>query len=144
MVRRTAIVLALAALAACGSKAEEGKRLAAALTRDPASAQFQEVREKDGVVCGEMNAKNGFGAYTGFKKFIVRNGQIDIEPDVPSQNLAPGIDMAGLEAWENRTAFSSKWLSHCRATQSEASRTRDENQERVGPQVRIPGLESKP
>ncbi len=42
--------------------------------KDPQSAQFQNmtVSGKAGasVVCGEVNAKNGFGGYTGFKRFV--------------------------------------------------------------------------
>lgn len=40
--------------------------------KDPSSAQFQNVFiSADGKsVCGEFNAKNGFGAYGGFKRFI--------------------------------------------------------------------------
>jgi hypothetical protein len=41
---------------------------------DPASAQFRNVRlvdkvKGDDVVCGEVNAKNSYGAYVGFRKF---------------------------------------------------------------------------
>jgi hypothetical protein len=41
--------------------------------KDPSSAQFRNVFvSKDGdYVCGEVNAKNGFGAYGGFEKFVV-------------------------------------------------------------------------
>lgn len=43
--------------------------------RDPASSQARQVAlihpnaERPDVVCGFINAKNGFGAYTGFKPF---------------------------------------------------------------------------
>jgi len=43
--------------------------------RDPASAQFTELfftyspQYKMWWVCGQVNAKNGFGGYTGFKQF---------------------------------------------------------------------------
>lgn len=49
--------------------------------KDPASAQFRNVKvskmtdAEDGhvvaVVCGEINGKNGFGAYAGFHPFFV-------------------------------------------------------------------------
>ena len=44
--------------------------------RDPASAMFRNIqlrRNKNGdiVLCGEANAKNGFGGYTGFQPFII-------------------------------------------------------------------------
>ncbi len=42
--------------------------------RDPSSARFQDVFVKDvpgRIVCGYVNAKNGFGGYTGFQPFVV-------------------------------------------------------------------------
>lgn len=41
------------------------------ILRDPSSAQFRSVREYAGPVCGEVNAKNGFGGFTGYTRFIV-------------------------------------------------------------------------
>jgi hypothetical protein len=42
--------------------------------RDPDSAEFRNVRFYSGagvpVSCGEVNAKNGFGGYTGFERFV--------------------------------------------------------------------------
>ncbi len=42
--------------------------------KDPAAAQFRNVNVKDyagGVlVCGEVNGKNSYGAYVGFKRFV--------------------------------------------------------------------------
>ena len=41
------------------------------LLRDPASAQTRNERiTATGVLCGEVNAKNGMGGYIGFRKFI--------------------------------------------------------------------------
>lgn len=49
--------------------------------RDPESANFRNLvyhhlRDRttggiEGDVCGEVNAKNGFGAYNGFRRFVV-------------------------------------------------------------------------
>lgn len=66
-------------------KVAEAQELAARLVhdlRDPGSAQFRNVRRMsmtpqtepsgfDGphIYCGEINAKNAFGGYTGFRKF---------------------------------------------------------------------------
>ena len=42
-----------------------------AITKDPDSAQFKaEHLTSSGWHCGEMNAKNEYGAYVGFKRFI--------------------------------------------------------------------------
>lgn len=43
--------------------------------KDPSSAQFKNLRLVTGeggeALCGEVNAKNAFGGYTGFKPFVV-------------------------------------------------------------------------
>lgn len=46
--------------------------LAAATLKDPASAQFRNVELKAGgtILCGEINAKNSFGGYVGFRPFV--------------------------------------------------------------------------
>jgi len=53
-------------------------RIASSL-KDPRSAQFERLQrairpnrkgEPHEVVCGFVNAKNGFGAYTGFRPFV--------------------------------------------------------------------------
>ena len=41
--------------------------------RDPDSVQFRNERVTDaGWLCGEMNGKNAYGAYAGFKQFLSR------------------------------------------------------------------------
>ncbi len=45
--------------------------------KDPDSAKFRnwaayEVSNGDRIVCGEVNAKNSYGAYVGFDPFYVR------------------------------------------------------------------------
>lgn len=53
---------------------ESAKQAAAYDLKDPSSAQFRNVRlvsYSDGrVVCGEINAKNSYGAYVGFSAFM--------------------------------------------------------------------------
>jgi hypothetical protein len=56
------------------SRAQRGVR---GMLRDPDSARFRNVRLSqkiadipDPVVCGEVNAKNGFGGYTGYGRFF--------------------------------------------------------------------------
>lgn len=53
---------------------EKGKKAIADTLKDPASAQFRNVRlvqYLDGVViCGEINGKNSYGGYVGFKDFV--------------------------------------------------------------------------
>lgn len=49
------------------------ERVASGL-KDPESAQFRSVRVSnfrgDKVICGEVNAKNSYGGYVGFKRFV--------------------------------------------------------------------------
>ena len=80
----TGTALALAASSANISTAQD--RIARDLA-DPESAQFRDLKENSvgSGVCGEINAKNKLGAYTGFKKFFydakVEEGMI--EPGSP-------------------------------------------------------------
>ncbi|WP_151832895.1 hypothetical protein [Acinetobacter ursingii] len=60
-------------LAGCSNSKTE--KLVKEQLRDPESAQFQNV--KNG--CGEVNAKNSYGGYTGFKKFYTKDNQVIID-----------------------------------------------------------------
>lgn len=56
------------------------ERQVAEVLKDPGSAKFTNMETHgsgaDQVVCGEVNAKNGFGAYAGAKPFMVRGGML--------------------------------------------------------------------
>lgn len=71
-------LLFLLLLAACSdpliTRAEEAVRR---LLRDPESAQFRDVERcaKPNAVRGEVNARNGFGGYTGFTPFFYVDGR---------------------------------------------------------------------
>jgi len=61
----------------------EAKIKVKSLLRDPNSAEFQNIRivinsKAEESVCGEINARNAFGGYTGFRKFNVSNGRVNI------------------------------------------------------------------
>lgn len=67
--------------------------------RDPLSAQFRNVRKSerhDFVICGEMNAKNAYGGYVGFRKFWLVTDHLEagFEPNLEwvlhSQNMGCG------------------------------------------------------
>lgn len=54
----------------------------AKVTKDPYSAQIKDLRPSpsDGQdTCGQVNLKNGFGAYTGFQPFIVYAGTLYLQ-----------------------------------------------------------------
>lgn len=60
------------AVAGCGGSDIDRARTAVAdRLKDPDSAKFRNERQvADGGVCGEVNGKNGFGAYSGFAPFF--------------------------------------------------------------------------
>lgn len=70
---RGLLVVGLAfAVAGCGGSDIGRARTAVAdRLKDPDSAKFRNERQlADGGVCGEVNGKNGFGAYSGFAPFF--------------------------------------------------------------------------
>ncbi|WP_180039311.1 hypothetical protein [Acinetobacter sp. YH12100] len=98
--KKIILLALLVGLAGCGkSEAEKAKydaemkeirynRMAKefvqASLKDSDSAKF---RNQKGF-CGEVNAKNGFGAYTGFKRFVAADqNMIVMEGDLPSQDF---------------------------------------------------------
>ncbi|MGA7676139.1 MAG: hypothetical protein WCA78_13980 [Rhizomicrobium sp.] len=49
----------------------EAKRVVRSVLRDPGSAEFDHVTQlSNGVVCGYVNARNGFGGYVGREAFM--------------------------------------------------------------------------
>lgn len=70
-----AAIVAPLVLSACGIDKEQAELEEAvkaeilAQLKDPNSAEFRNVVVAGNIVCGEVNAKNGFGGYVGFKSF---------------------------------------------------------------------------
>lgn len=57
---------------------ERAKKAVREKLKDPEAARFRNVRKKkghEGVVIGEVNAKNSFGAYVGYDRFYVSLGE---------------------------------------------------------------------
>ena len=75
--KRIALVLialiAISAHADDDSAIQSAKQVVMAGLKDPDSAQFKNVAivnsGKRRAICGEVNAKNGYGGYMGFKSF---------------------------------------------------------------------------
>ncbi|WP_298146319.1 hypothetical protein [uncultured Acinetobacter sp.] len=59
------------------------------LLKDPDSAKFQNM---DGM-CGEVNSKNSFGAYTGYQRFVAAPDLAILETEVPKDTFN--------EVWSN-------------------------------------------
>lgn len=85
------IFLGVIMLTACG-KSEESKlamknanlkilseKYVKLKLKDPEAAQFRsQFIGKAGAPCGEVNAKNGFGAYAGFQRYIVAGKELTV------------------------------------------------------------------
>lgn len=70
----------------------DAERVMRSRLKDPESARFESliVARFSGapVVCGHVNAKNGFGGYTGPKAFMLVNGAAISEDDIASSAFA--------------------------------------------------------
>lgn len=78
------------------------KRNLEASLKDAGSAQYRKVRARMQMqaICGEVNAHNGFGGYTGYRRFVASaasDGPLFFEND---SELAPG-------------EFDKFWSQHC-------------------------------
>jgi hypothetical protein len=66
-------------LSGCDTQAH---RAIAEMLRDPSSARFShEVHSKDGSLCGSVDGKNGFGAYSGASPYVYSDGTVNIYGD---------------------------------------------------------------
>jgi hypothetical protein len=61
---------------------EPAKEAVANRMKDPGSTQFRNVSFHEGTqaVCGEVNAKNSFGGYVGFRAFSYVDGRVTVMP----------------------------------------------------------------
>ena len=68
---------------AAANRVYAARALIRSMMRDPASARFQDVSDgRNGVICGYVNARNGFGGYTGMTRFIVsKQGRPSVQSD---------------------------------------------------------------
>lgn len=86
------ILLAVIFITGCSQKSSMEEKVAAEMI-DPSSVQFRNtyITKSDlellgpAILCGELNAKNSFGGYVGFKKFYYTSGVVNIAPDPPSE-----------------------------------------------------------
>lgn len=72
----------------------QAKKAVADQMRDPDSVKFRDValyrqlESKELALCGEFNAKNGYGAYVGYRRFYVsESGGAKLEPDDGDNDL---------------------------------------------------------
>lgn len=88
---RLILAASLASLAGCSAidPYAEAKEAVSRDLKDPSSAQFRDLKKcEDGKgVIGEVNAKNSYGAYSGFKGFVAIDYRTAIESDDDYRNF---------------------------------------------------------
>lgn len=113
------------ALSGCSSEPEigseayyllEARNEVAAKLKDPLSAQFKNLKvTQKGAVCGKVNGKNSFGAYTGFQDFVY----LPVVSDAANiENFEIGAFLPGDVTLEpdphgQHTDFSTLYTEHC-------------------------------
>ncbi len=62
--------------------------------KDPDSASFRNERRGKMAVCGEVNAKNSFGGYVGYRRFVATAGFAVFEQDMDPSEFEKTWDQA--------------------------------------------------
>lgn len=66
------------------------------ILKDPESADFKDVHFYSGggvpVACGEVNAKNGFGGFTGFERFVAAGSVLAVTESMVEGGIGPVWD----------------------------------------------------
>lgn len=116
--RSSYLFLALIALSACTSKeqaaADRIKAVVAAKMKDPASSTFAGLRLNHEVLCGEVNAKNSFGAYAGADQFWATATFVETRAEAASRDDALSSSPAADE-WKHSAARFDKAWQECQA-----------------------------
>lgn len=74
---------------------KEAKKVIESGLYDPDSAQFRNMGIGEHFVCGEVNAKNRFGAFVGFKAFAVYpSGRVILDGDDGPEGFTQRISIA--------------------------------------------------
>lgn len=89
-VKKIVFLSLLLGLVGCSNNVEKAVKQQ---LKDPDSAQFQNVKG----YCGEVNSKNSYGGYVGFKRYISIDGEVLLED---SENVDP-------------ETFAIIWEAHC-------------------------------
>jgi hypothetical protein len=86
---------------------------------DPGSAQFMSLRAgRKGAVCGKYNAKNRYGAYTGFKDFVLSRDGETIFSSEYNNGVQSALYGSFAEAYLNVCATEKEAQAHSRAAES--------------------------
>ena len=106
------VLLGLAVATPETDAAFEAKRAVETQLKDSSSAEFRQVKvykvgERSYAVCGEVNARNGFGAMAGFSRFVYL-GQVAVIDDGTDETFNTVWSTAGCD---DSKGFPSRSLS---------------------------------
>ena len=143
-IRCVAIAIVLTFTAACGKKnIDSVKKSVEEGLSDPQSAQYKDVKEfPEGVVCGQVNAKNKLGGYAGFQAFVYRDGrEVNLKDypfadsilcnETPKKALAFAtqvMDLAKADLNDAKVALekaekeANHWIAQCKAQKEPAGK----------------------
>jgi hypothetical protein len=83
---------------------------------DPFSARFEKLRPgRNGALCGKYNAKNRYGAYTGFKDFVVSKDKSTVYTSDRNDGIATVLYGGFAEAYLSACASGSEKKQHAAA-----------------------------
>ena len=80
-------------ISGCNPRIRDAERLVSYDLYDPQSAQFREIEHGEGFVCGQYNAKNKMGGYTGYRGFMVKDGVAVLEPEENPKDTGFGASL---------------------------------------------------
>ena len=88
-INTTALIMAIL-VSGCGNKnIEAAKKSIEERLLDPSSVQYRNVKAySENVVCGEVNGKNTMGGYVGYKPFIYKQDDINLD-----------VSLTEIDAW---------------------------------------------
>lgn len=84
---------------------------------DPASAQYRNLRAgRQGAVCGRYNAKNRYGAYVGFKDFVLLKDNKTLYASERNDGVEVEVFGAFADAYIRLCADKDERVRHAEAT----------------------------
>lgn len=101
---RKAIVVVGILLAGCAQS--DAEKALEGVLKDPSSAEYRNISSSWEWVCGEVNAKNSYGGYTGYQPFLINRRSGRVELFNPTIERAVPTDIA-------RTQFEQMARKYC-------------------------------
>ncbi len=128
IVKSLLLATALVASAAQALDMDQVKAAVGAQLKDPWSAHYRNVRVSGKLICGQVNAKNSMGGYTGFVPFYIKGSKVLIgsaDPDDISAGLLVVMACARGDEAKPDPEFDKK-MAECDKVLTESGHTAEE------------------